>query len=642
MKRIIIVGLMLILIISAIGSGISSKMNMNISKKGYFIGNVFNNGRIKIVIKEKFAKIYTSDGSRAIVDKYYPELDIFENNTCQKVDFTTHMYIHNNYEGWHFVTIFMKNRSNNNVLSLTLTYAEKTQFRLYAPLFPHLELRTSNTSVKYRVIWHLEGLGIRDFALIKNETHKIIYHGRVHGGLRFERGQDIMIGYDHGKKMFGLNWENWKKELPLMEIIKREGKLNINIKSNPRIATLGIEDLPYPIPDTGTGSGKDSDGDGLYDFRENEGWDVMWHDSSGNYHIVHVTSDPNNPDTDGDGVSDYYEWAYNLNPRNMDTDGDSMSDYYELIYGISNGGWQEPNWYNHRYAVIIVGGGFRSSGDYAFLPAFWNDGKAMYDKLVNDYRYKANEVYLMSSRWYVEGEGWKGYDPSHQPPDGNIIDGEAMWNSSDHYDIKDALDDVAKKITVHDSLLIVIIAHGDKKSFMIRSSINYPNLIEQDPIQYEPKYLYYTNVKVGVSFSEYINNTFGGGNGIPRKYAVMTIIIQACNSGVAIKHLYGDNRILITSSKVDERSYTETGGYDHWAFLFEGKIMDAGITIATYPGFIKKLGNMQSNPQSLYAAYLDGYTAATNNYAALGAIIVGDYRSHPQIYNSEFAKKVYL
>ncbi len=46
------------------------------------------------------------------------------------------------------------------------------------------------------------------------------------------------------------------------------------------------------------------------------------------YEIL-VGTDPNNPDTDGDGVVDVYEDHYS-DPLNPDTDGDGMDDGYEM------------------------------------------------------------------------------------------------------------------------------------------------------------------------------------------------------------------------------------------------------------------------------------------------------------------------
>ena len=45
----------------------------------------------------------------------------------------------------------------------------------------------------------------------------------------------------------------------------------------------------------------------------------------------HVTTDPLNPDTDGDGITDYYEKMNVTDPNCTDTDGDGLSDYWEII-----------------------------------------------------------------------------------------------------------------------------------------------------------------------------------------------------------------------------------------------------------------------------------------------------------------------
>lgn len=64
----------------------------------------------------------------------------------------------------------------------------------------------------------------------------------------------------------------------------------------------------------------DSDRDGLTDIQE-----------------ASVGTDPNNPDTDGDGLSDGDEvLIYLTNPRNRDTDGDMLSDYDEVMIYKTN------------------------------------------------------------------------------------------------------------------------------------------------------------------------------------------------------------------------------------------------------------------------------------------------------------------
>ncbi len=171
------------------------------------------------------------------------------------------------------------------------------------------------------------------------------------------------------------------------------------------------------------------------------------------------------------------------------------------------------------------------------MPAFWNDGKAMYNKLVKDYHYSPSNVYLMSSRWYSKYDGswsWRGHDKTTD----TIVDGEAMWDVPNKFDIKDALDVIESKITVHDSLFIAIITHGGQGGFGIRSnagaqtSENHPGW-QGESVSYS-------------DFGDYINTTFG--NNANRKYAVLIVVNQACYSGAMMHHLYGEKRILISAT----------------------------------------------------------------------------------------------
>jgi len=101
----------------------------------------------------------------------------------------------------------------------------------------------------------------------------------------------------------------------------------------------GIETLPGAtdpsrakfagIPPGSSMEQTDSDGDGLADWFEMAGWDVMITTVDGRTSIVHVTSDPFIPDTDGDGLDDAHEDANGTNPRTNDTDADLVADYDE-------------------------------------------------------------------------------------------------------------------------------------------------------------------------------------------------------------------------------------------------------------------------------------------------------------------------
>ena len=135
-----------------------------------------------------------------------------------------------------------------------------------------------------------------------------------------------------------------------------------------------------PAPDQGGGGDddnpgeRDSDLDGLPDISEEAGWNAYWYDSAGKKHVKYVTSDPENPDTDDDGVSDADEWAHLLNPRSKDTDGDRMPDNYEVEYGKYRGGWQDLHRYNERYALIIIGGGWNDPYGWMHLHIWRRSG----------------------------------------------------------------------------------------------------------------------------------------------------------------------------------------------------------------------------------------------------------------------------
>lgn len=102
----------------------------------------------------------------------------------------------------------------------------------------------------------------------------------------------------------------------------------------------GIETLPGAsdpsrakfagIPPGGQADQIDSDGDGIADWSEMAGWDIQTTTVDKRQTIVHVTSDPFNPDTDGDGLTDAEERGNGFDPRTNDTDGDLIPDFAEF------------------------------------------------------------------------------------------------------------------------------------------------------------------------------------------------------------------------------------------------------------------------------------------------------------------------
>ena len=80
----------------------------------------------------------------------------------------------------------------------------------------------------------------------------------------------------------------------------------------------------------------DSDGDDFADWFEMLGWEITIELENGQTIQSYVTSDPYNPDTDGDGLTDAEENAHSMDPRTDDTDADLVLDYDELWRYRSN------------------------------------------------------------------------------------------------------------------------------------------------------------------------------------------------------------------------------------------------------------------------------------------------------------------
>ncbi|MCB9852609.1 MAG: hypothetical protein H6819_05900 [Phycisphaerales bacterium] len=73
----------------------------------------------------------------------------------------------------------------------------------------------------------------------------------------------------------------------------------------------------------------DRDRDGLYDAEETEGWTVTVY-MNGMTTSYHVVSDPDDPDSDHDGLPDVLEWAIRSDPNKRDSDNDGKFDIFEF------------------------------------------------------------------------------------------------------------------------------------------------------------------------------------------------------------------------------------------------------------------------------------------------------------------------
>jgi hypothetical protein len=88
----------------------------------------------------------------------------------------------------------------------------------------------------------------------------------------------------------------------------------------------GLTDYEEVYTHSTNATNNDTDDDGLLDGVEVRGWYLYFLNETGNIsHSRHVTSDPDDNDTDGDGVEDYYEYLLS-DPTTNDTDGDHLLD----------------------------------------------------------------------------------------------------------------------------------------------------------------------------------------------------------------------------------------------------------------------------------------------------------------------------
>ncbi|HEY7034047.1 MAG TPA: peptidoglycan DD-metalloendopeptidase family protein [Thermomicrobiales bacterium] len=90
-------------------------------------------------------------------------------------------------------------------------------------------------------------------------------------------------------------------------------------EASPKAGTPAASPVASPVasPEASPVAEVDKDGDGLTDDQETE-----------------LGTDPNNPDTDGDGLPDYNEvMQHQTDPKNPDTDGDGYNDHDEVSAG---------------------------------------------------------------------------------------------------------------------------------------------------------------------------------------------------------------------------------------------------------------------------------------------------------------------
>lgn len=149
----------------------------------------------------------------------------------------------------------------------------------------------------------------------------------------------------------------------------------------PRITSSGVLVDPTRATFPGTPAGQadavDSDGDTLSDAVEQRGWVVTVVLGDGTEITREVTSDPTDPDTDGDGLDDAFEMRLTTDPRRADTDGDQLDDNEEwnVLYTDPNSvdsdgdgihDWDEVEFFKTNATLVDSDGDGYEDGEELF------------------------------------------------------------------------------------------------------------------------------------------------------------------------------------------------------------------------------------------------------------------------------------
>ncbi len=163
----------------------------------------------------------------------------------------------------------------------------------------------------------------------------------------------------------------------------------------------------------------DTDGDGLIDGIEVMGWEIQV--VSHGVHQVRVISDPGDWDTDDDGLTDFKEFSsvcdLGSNASNSDTDNDGLGDYHEASIG--------HEWEGENYSTSpcmddtdndgLVDGEELEIGDDGYL-THANNSDTDGDELID-----GNEALYIPRPWQ------QGTDPTNNDSDGDgMLDGWEM------------------------------------------------------------------------------------------------------------------------------------------------------------------------------------------------------------------------
>ena len=188
---------------------------------------------------------------------------------------------------------------------------------LETSLFVKVVISGPLSGEKVRIKIRRDIVGSSDISVVSKFTTKSIsvendeYVRVITKSFRIDSNSD---GYIFGNKEGNLRGYNVS-----VEVVKNDEEPREVFGNEKRTFYSGMLSMlnPYIKED---GTTRDTDGDGLSDGEEGQERDIEYR------------SNPNNPDTDFDGLDDAREVRERLNPSSNDTDNDGLSDLWELVF----------------------------------------------------------------------------------------------------------------------------------------------------------------------------------------------------------------------------------------------------------------------------------------------------------------------
>jgi len=158
--------------------------------------------------------------------------------------------------------------------------------------------------------------------------------------IALDSANDRIVLFDRNG-LFLMSWESTgtgdgQFDGPWGAACRPDGLVYVTDSENSRVQCL--EKVAAGEPPAPPEEVVDIDGDTLLNIVETNGWTIFITNSSGTFSL-NVTTDPMNPDTDNDGLTDAEEFNASTNPRSADTDGDGIPDRLEISSGTDPTSW---------------------------------------------------------------------------------------------------------------------------------------------------------------------------------------------------------------------------------------------------------------------------------------------------------------